>query len=78
MTNYTGKALIRCQKAGSLPALHADADATGEAFAANAGAGMEMGTAPARRALVSYEDIGEAAFGPAGRAAQLDPRLSQG
>lgn len=52
-TNYTGKILIACQREGSLPV---------EKGGGGRGAGA------ARRALTSYEDIGEAAFGKAGRA----------
>jgi len=74
MTNYTGKALIRCQRAGSLPAPDGDAggaNLTGDGAGVGAGAceaGRAYAAAPARRPLVSYEDIAEAAFGSPGRA----------
>ena len=135
MTNYTGKALIRCQTAGSLPPLPADVeaarretdrrraaaaaaaaaaspsasvdeqwigadpsasclDAGGAVAASRMGRDFPMGArgelasavecsfddddddddphdlltvAPRRRPLMSYEDIGEAAFGSSGR-----------
>uniref|UniRef100_A0A6U3G8T0 Amino acid transporter transmembrane domain-containing protein n=1 Tax=Mantoniella antarctica TaxID=81844 RepID=A0A6U3G8T0_9CHLO len=60
MTNYTGKALIRCQTSGSLPPLAAELEATTAVSEAPLGG--------ERRPLLSYEDIGEAAFGAGGRA----------
>lgn len=47
VTNYTGKVLIRCQDAGSLPGT--------------------VSSKYAKRPLMSYEDIGEFAFGKFGR-----------
>lgn len=60
MTNYTGKVLIRCQQEGSLPALNAGSGGARDGK-------EEVQAEGARRPLMSYEDIGEAAFGPSGR-----------
>jgi hypothetical protein len=66
MTNYTGKALIRCQTAGSLPALPAAAGEEGQAreLCVTQGddllaTGDEGDSCLRRRPLLSYEDIGE-------------------
>jgi vesicular inhibitory amino acid transporter len=61
-TNYTGKTLIRCQRRGSLPMrtnfnTYSDANEDGAVQVVK----------KARRALTTYEDIGEAAFGEFGR-----------
>ena len=57
-TNYTGKTLIRCQRRGSLPMrtnfnTYSDVNEDGSVTVVK----------KARRALTTYEDIGEAAFG---------------
>ena len=61
-TNYTGKTLIRCQRRGSLPMrtnfnTYSDVNEDGAVQVVK----------KARRALTTYEDIGEAAFGEFGR-----------
>lgn len=61
-TNYTGKTLIRCQRRGSLPMrtnfnTYSDVNEDGSVTVVK----------KARRALTTYEDIGEAAFGEFGR-----------
>ena len=61
-TNYTGKTLIRCQRRGSLPMrtnfnTYSDENEDGSVTVVK----------KARRALTTYEDIGEAAFGEFGR-----------
>ena len=56
-TNYTGKALARCQDAGIAP-LSADSAERAKALRAQAAAGNP---------LASYEDIAERAFGERGR-----------
>ena len=74
MTNYTGKALIRCQSAGSLPPLPADVEVARRERSFDDDDDDPSGTrwdpntvAPRRRPLMTYEDIGEAAFGSPGR-----------
>jgi vesicular inhibitory amino acid transporter len=61
-TNYTGKTLIKCQRKGSLPMrsnfnTYSDKNEDGNVTVVKR----------ARRALTTYEDIGEAAFGDFGR-----------
>jgi vesicular inhibitory amino acid transporter len=77
VTNYTGKALVRCQDLGTLEVR--DGEALPESFRSgdedeedwlrvNASESLSSASRPARRRqLSSYEDIGEAAFGRAGR-----------
>ena len=81
VTNYTGKILIKCQRRGSLPANERSVDVRNAAeLAMNTGvcgdefcADVDYDDArframrSPRRALMSYEDIGEAAFGVNGR-----------
>ena len=74
MTNYTGKALIRCQSAGSLPPLPANVEVARRERSFDDDDDDPSGTrwdpntvAPRRRPLMTYEDIGEAAFGSPGR-----------
>tara|TARA_X000000368_G_scaffold324631_1_gene261707 strand:- start:3768 stop:5543 length:1776 start_codon:yes stop_codon:yes gene_type:complete len=61
-TNYTGKTLIRCQRRGSLPMqtnFNTYSDVNED--------GCVTVVKKAKRALMTYEDIGEAAFGEFGR-----------
>ena len=80
VTNYTGKALVRCQDLGTLEVR--DGEALPESFRSgdedeeewlrvnDASESLSGASRPVarRRQLSSYEDIGEAAFGRAGRA----------
>ena len=89
VTNYTGKALVRCQDLGTLEVRDGEAlpetfrsgnedeeewllranDASEEESLTREGASFAKNQNVARRRqLSSYEDIGEAAFGRAGRA----------
>ena len=74
VTNYTGKILIACQRRGTLPASERSTEGAGGStlWSATGVVGDdvcpdEFYERPAERALTSYEDIGEAAFGKLGR-----------